>query len=250
MRFICGMDEEFLKILVNAVNSVISEDISLDLMRAGLQKNKANSYPTRIWDLINSQIINQFDRDPDVIARFTKRGPWNLIAIFHKTSGVLFTIMREERFIQIRKDKKINHYVAQLAFLFNNEFQINQQSFFPMDFNEHEVALSVDRICEDLSISKDMVTNHAIILFSAKNEMISSIRLVMVNCNFEECASFSLNHLIRVEPSVIVDQVDNNDINDAPGISLKFKEKAKIKQGLNHAINLKDDDKSEKHGTN
>lgn len=79
----------------------------------------------------------------------------------------------------------------------------------------------------------ETVEHHAIVLFSAKNEILHSIRCVMINRNFDECESVSWNEYISVNESTVVEQVNKDDIiYNTPNRGLKYTDRAKRKQNL------------------
>ncbi len=248
MEHINNLSLAFVQGLVNGIYDAVTDDIILDTRNANLDRQCMNSYPSRVWDLINRNILSSFKTNDSIVAHCTSRGPWKLIAIFDKISGLLFTIMREERFFCIKNDRKnAHHYIALLAQMFNIALPKGQQTLFDYESDENEVKKSVERICDDLFISPDMVKHHAIVLFSAKNEVLNSIRCIMINRNFEECESVSWNKFINVNESTIVPQIDTNDNQayNSPNRGLKLTAKAKIKQGQKSKISYKATDDEE-----
>ena len=243
MSFISNFSNVFIKSIVSSINSAVTDDIMQDTRQANMERSVMNSYPSRIWDLINRNVRTAFTHNLDVAVEFTKRGPWNLIAIFDKATGMLLTLMREERFSEVKRDSKNHkHYVYELEKMFNADLEIQQQSFFATDENTENIQKSVERICKDLLISTDMVQHHAIVLFSASNELLRSIRCCMINCNFEECETVSWNEYIGVSESLVVEQTDNDDHKkNNPTMGLAYTPKAKKKKQLNLDIAVKSD---------
>lgn len=243
MSFITNFSDDFIKSIVSSINSAVTDDIMQDTRQANMDRSVMNSYPFRIWDLINRNVRTAFTYNSDVVVAFTKRGPWNLIAIFDKTTGMLLTLMREERFREVKRDSKSHkHYVYELANMFNADLEIQQQSFFAADENTEKIKKSIERICNDLLISTDMVQHHAIVLFSSSDELLRSIRCCMINCNFEECEDVSWNEYIGVSESFVVEQTNNDDHKkNNPTMGLVYTPKAKKKKKLNLDIAAKSD---------
>ncbi len=241
MKLICDLSRVFIGKIVESIFDAVTDDIKLDTRNAGLTRDKMNSYPSRVWDLINRNILSTFEADDNIVASCTSRGPWKLVAIFDKTSGILITIMREERFLAVKKDtNNMHHYVTHLAQMFNLDLQDYQQIMFKQEADEAEVKKSIKRICDDLLISPEMVKHHAMVLFSATNENLHSIRCVMINRHFEECESVSWNGFIPVSESTIVEQIDTDNVQaNTPDRGLKFTAKAKRKQGQNASVSHK-----------
>ena len=242
MSFITNFSDDFIKSIVSSISSAVTDDIMQDTRQANMERSVMNSYPSRIWDLINRNVRTAFTYNPDVVVAFTKRGPWNLIAIFDKATGMLLTLMREERFCEVKRDSKNHkHYVYKLANMFNADLEIQQQSFFAIDENTEEIKKSVERICNDLLISTEMVEHHAMVLFSSRDELLHSIRCCMINCNFEECESVSWNEYIGVSESLVVEQTDDDHKKNNPTMGLLYTQKAKKKKQLNLDIAAKSD---------
>lgn len=232
MLFITGFSDDFIRNIVSSINSAVTDDIMQDTRQANMNRNSMNSYPSRIWDLINRNVCNAFMYNPEVIVKYTKRGPWNLIVIFDKATGMLLTLMREERFYEVKRDSKNHkHYVYELAKMFNADLEIQQQSLLVSEENIEKIKKSVERICNDLLISTDIIQHHAMVLFSAQDELLHSVRCCMINCNFEECENIFWNEYIGVSESVIVEQTSNNEHkqND-PTMGLGFTPKARKKK--------------------
>lgn len=243
MSFITNFGDDFIKSIVSSISSAVTDDIMQDTRQANMERSVMNSYPSRIWDLINRNVRTAFTYNPDVVVAFTKRGPWNLIAIFDKATGMLLTLMREERFCEVKRDSKNHkHYVYELANMFNADLEIQQQSFFAIDENTEKIKKSIERICNDLLISTEMVEHHAMVLFSSRDELLHSIRCCMINCNFEECESVSWNEYIGVSESLVVEQTDDDDHKkNNPTMGLDYTPKAKKKKQLRLDIAAKSD---------
>lgn len=232
MSFITNFSDGFIRNIVSSINSAVTDDIMQDTRQANMNRNSMNSYPSRIWDLINRNICNAFKHTPEVVVAYTKRGPWNLVVIFDKTTGMLLTLMREERFYEVKRNPKSHkHYVYELANMFNADLEIQQQSLLVSEENIEKIKKSVERICNDLLVSTDIIQHHAMVLFSARDELLHSVRCCMINCNFEECENIFWNEYIGVSESVIVEQTSNNEHkqND-PTMGLGFTPKARKKK--------------------
>lgn len=241
MSLLTFKDSEFPSKCVAAINSAVTDDILEDIRRQRLSRNKMNSTPSRIWDFINRNISETFAGDSNVVTGYTTRGPWKLVPIFDKKTGFLFTIMREERFYTVRKDpKNHSHYVYELAEGFNFELQPIQQTLISSDSTTDTLKSAIQRICDDLLISQNMVKKHALILFSSNDDMLLSVRCCMINKFFEECESVSWNEFIKVGESSVVDQIINLESKfNNPTHGLTLSERAKKRKKLNADISAK-----------
>ena len=243
MSIILNISDDFIKKVVSCINSAVTDDIIQDTRQANMNRSTMNSYSFRIWDLINRNVCNTFNGDPNVVVGFTKRGIWNFTPIFDKKTSMLFTLMREERFRAVKYDKRNReHYVYELARIFNVDLEPQQQSFFELDSNLEKTKGSVRRVCNDLLISTEMVKHHAIVLFSSHDGLLNSVRFCMINCNFEECETMSWNDYIGVSESIVVEQTTNDDHKqNNPTMGLSYTPKAKKKKQLNLDIVAKND---------
>lgn len=88
MPNLTNFSDDFIKSIVSSIHSAVTDDIIQDIRQADMERSGMNSYPSRIWDLINRNVRTAFTYNPDVVVEFTKRGPWNLIVIFDKTTGI------------------------------------------------------------------------------------------------------------------------------------------------------------------
>ena len=68
--------------IVRCVEDAVGDDIQADIQRNDLQTQ--NSVPSRIWDLLNTNVIRALDTEDCTIAR-AHRGPWEMLVIFEKS---------------------------------------------------------------------------------------------------------------------------------------------------------------------
>ena len=242
MALIVNINDDFVKQIVFCISSAVTDDIMQDTRRANMNRNTMNSYSFRIWDLINRNVYNTFKNDSNIVVGFTKRGVWNMTPIFDKSTGLIFTLMREERFLEVKRNRKNHqHYVYELARAFNADIEIQQQSLFELERCYEKIQKNIRRICNDLLISTEMVKRHAIVLFSSQDGLLNSVRCCMINCNFEECETVTWNEYIGVAESVVVEQITNdNPKQNNPTMGLQYTPKAKKKKQLNIDITTMD----------
>ena len=97
--------------IVRCVEDAVGDDIREDIYRNNLQTR--NSVPSRIWDLLNTNVIRTLDTEECLISK-VHRGPWEMLIVLEKTTQCVFTFMREKRFAAIRKSQHRRphmHYV-------------------------------------------------------------------------------------------------------------------------------------------
>jgi hypothetical protein len=237
---------DFINKIGSSLLDAVGDDIKIDIKINEL--DTTNSSPSRVWDFINRNIGNQFS-DGDYITHTTKRGSWEMKPIFEKSTGTLFTVMREERLIDLRKElpkRRTEHYAQALSGFFNKNLvpNRNQLSLFQNQncFDEEQAEKIVHKILKDLSIPDNIVRNYAIILFSSKNYELVSLKCCLVKSDLSIVAEVDWSRYIDVVESSVVDlSVDSkpNYLNPANGLTFKPKAKNKIGQGIN--IELKKD---------
>lgn len=238
-------NEEVTAKIVKSVYDAIVNDILQDTRKAGLEKEHMNSHPSRVWDLINRNLSNALNHSSDYIMGFTNRGPWNFVCVFDKQSRTLISLMREERFLEVKKDKSNrHHYIHSLAQAFNSDLEKQQLPLFEINDDDDFVNTSIAKICNDLLLQPEMVEHYVTVLFSGNDGILKSIRCVAINSAFEICHSESWNAYIPVEESVIVDQIQPETVlAEQQPIPLTLKSKAhNRKKQLPLNIEIKKDD--------
>lgn len=212
--------------IVSCIHRATTSDIITDLQITGITKHHSNSYYQRIWDYINKN-ISEIDL-PDVVTGYTHRGPWKIITLFDKSTGIIYSIMREGRFAELaRKLPSHVHYAQALAESFNADIEPEQMSILDYELNESEVQFSINQILEDLQIPENIIQRHVMILFEAKHEILQSVRACVVTGALEICEFYDLSSLINVNESIIVEEVAGPEAkSNDPTMGLKFRDKA------------------------
>mgnify|MGYP000240660884 CR=1 FL=1 len=78
--------------MVRCIEDAVGDDIRADIRQHDLQTK--NSVPSRIWDLLNTNIIKTLDTEDCTIAK-AHRGPWEMLVVYEKSTHCIFTFMRE-----------------------------------------------------------------------------------------------------------------------------------------------------------
>ena len=86
---------ELIAKIVRCVEDAVGDDIRADIRQHDLQTR--NSIPSRIWDLLNTNIIKTLDAEDCTIAK-AYRGPWEMLIVFERSTQCILTFMREKRF--------------------------------------------------------------------------------------------------------------------------------------------------------
>ena len=82
------------------------------------------SVPTKVWDLLNTNLAWELETEECTIAE-AHRGPWQMLITFERTTQCILTFMREKRFAELhrlQRHRKNMHYLDMLTKQFNKDF--------------------------------------------------------------------------------------------------------------------------------
>lgn len=218
--------------IVRCVEDAVGDDILADVQANGLQTR--NSVPARIWDLLNTNLVNALEAENCEVVK-THRGPWEMLVIYEKASRCIITFMREKRFADLRRYQRKRtrmHYVDILSKYFNHELQADQQqiSLYPCTFSDEDrLPELVQALLRDLDGGSEVVRNHVIVLFETIGYELSHIRAVMVTPNLDIAAGCEQNwtEFISAKESLVVSRTtDYEDSQNKPSRGLALKPKA------------------------
>jgi len=229
---------ELIAKMVRCVEDAVGDDILTDIQANDLQTR--NSVPSRIWDLLNTNIVKSLEIEDCTVAK-AHRGPWEMLVIYEKTTQCIFTFMREKRFAELRKrqEKRKNmHYIDMLTRQFNHDLLSDQQqtSLFPHTFSdENRLPELVQALLYDLEGGSDVVRHHVLVLFETTGYQLAHIRAVMVTPSLDVAQGCEQNwsKYIAATESVVVPKVaepENPENEPSRGLSLKPKAMARKKQ--------------------
>lgn len=243
---------ELISKIVRCVEDATGDDIRVDIQKNNLQTR--NSVPARIWDLLNTKLINELNIDECTIAK-TKRGPWEMLVIFEKTTQCVFTFMREKRFVELKKQQRKRrnmHYVDMLSKQFNGDLltEENQLSLFETSFaDEDRLSELVQNLLSELKGDADIVKNHILVLFETVGYQLTHIRAVMVTPSLDIAKGCDENwsQYISGNESSVVEKIETpNSPSNQPSRGLSLKPKALNRQKNNAKIKEADKENIEK----
>lgn len=243
---------ELISKIVRCVEEATGNDIRIDIQKNNLQTR--NSVPARVWDLLNTNLINELDIDECTIAK-TKRGPWEMLVIFEKTTQCVFTFMREKRFEELKKQqcKRRNmHYVDMLSKQFNSDLiaEENQLSLFEVSFSDEDrLSELVQNLLSELKGDADIVKNHVLVLFETVGYQLTHIRAVMVTPSLDIAKDCDENwsQYISGNESAVVEKIEAPaSPSNQPSRGLSLKPKALNRQKSNSKIKEADKENIEK----
>ena len=243
----------------NSLGKVIATCIQMacgDSIKEDIRVNRlitTNSVPTRIWDFIFSH-LHAMVTMPLVHIGLTKRGPWQMVLVFDENTGLLLSLMREERYKQLCQDdphERRYHYVRCLAKELNDGLPTNDKQLQWDIIDETETELDiVQRIAasmiEDLAFPANLIKHHALVLFSAREHETQSIRCVMVDGGFDIIDEVSWNKYLQVTEGIVTDTADDSPApHENPLKGLKLTRKALEKKGVKLPKHKEDNEKKE-----
>lgn len=227
--------EDAAKTIVDCISDAVGDDILEDIQRNKLATT--NSIPSRIWDLINTNLCNKLcDMNCEVVK--TNSGPWQMCLIWDKSSDVVITLMREERFSEIRRKQSSRgkmHYLDALTEFYNNELnpEYAQTTFYGHEFTDKDrLSERVNTLLRNIQSDISEIKNHVLVLFESIDNRLVSVRAIKATPALEiaKDGEWSLSEYIDYNESAIVEKVDNENQNDLHNMGLKLKEKAIAKQ--------------------
>lgn len=243
---------ELISKIVRCVEEATGDDIRIDIQKNNLQTR--NSVPARVWDLLNTNLINVLDIDECTIAK-TKRGPWEMLVIFEKTTQCVFTFMREKRFEELKKQQRKRrnmHYVDMLSKQFNNDLlaEEKQLSLFEVSFSDEDrLSELVQNLLSELHGEADIVKNHVLVLFETVGFQLTHIRAVMVTPSLDiakDCNENWSQYISGCE-SAVVEKIETPESpSNQPSRGLSLKPKALNRQKSNSRIKESDKENIEK----
>lgn len=222
--------------IVRCVEDAVGDDIRADIRQHDLQTR--NSIPSRIWDLLNTNIIKTLDTEECTIAK-AHRGPWEMLIVFEKSTQCILTFMREKRFTELRNrqhKREHMHYIDMLAKQFNNDLLSNQQQlcFIPPAFSDEDrLAELVQTMLHDLEGDTEVVRHHVLVLFETVGYQLTHIRAVMVtpSLNIARNSEQDWSRYIAADESTVVEAVvDPKAPSNQPNRGLSLTAKAMARQ--------------------
>ena len=203
--------------VVKGLSSAVGDDLLESIRKADLSERYSNSKKFLKWDLINRNFIKAF-HNSNIVAEYANRGPWFMVPLVDKRNGVVYSVLREDRFRELRSKKdrrKKPHYIDAFIQMFNFDItKYRQVSFFNDDFPDEEVCNIVQSVLESLNVVRGIINRHAIILFEEYNHELVNVRCCIVDTNLSIVFEESWNQYIKHEQSTITEQVVENEMKE------------------------------------
>lgn len=198
-----------------------------------------NSKGNLVWDVLFRMLMEEMESDFGFVsceAFIANRGCWNFALIY--SDGVLFSIMREQRFTQLQKEltknSKSTHYAVSLARILNVGVKNQQGCLFSVTDDEvdQRSADITSKLLQRLDIDSDLIEGFVMILIDADDTHLYSVRMVLVNGALEICDEYSLKDYIQIKEPIIVESVQEypDAKPDDPSKNLKLTGKAEARK--------------------
>ncbi|MDE6685883.1 MAG: hypothetical protein K2K17_01040 [Lachnospiraceae bacterium] len=211
------MEEWAKEKVVKGLSGAVGDDLLESIRKADLSERFSNGKKMLKWDLINRNFIKAF-RNSDIVAKYANRGPWFMVPLVDKRNGVVYSVLREDRFSELhskRDRRKKAHYIDAFLQMFNfNITEYRQVSFFNDDFPDEEVCNIVQSVLESLNVARGIIKRHAIILFEEYNHELVNVRCCIVDTNLNIVFEESWNQYIKHEQSTITEQLAENEMKE------------------------------------
>lgn len=195
------------------------------------------SKPFLIWDLIYRNLIQVFS-ESNVLYSTTKRGMWQVMLLYDKSSNMLLSFMKNMRFKTIRQGKldEQPQYIRALLTL-NADLQAKniQPKLFEYESNiddcdDSELNELLNELCLNFSEPiKSEIKHHALVVFSADFGAINELKAYVLDKNLDVVAG--QDWLSRVKPilSNEVERATTEEVSRKP-LELTDKSMQRIKQ--------------------
>lgn len=238
--------------ITKCLSEAIGDSVKGCLRRENLNEKRSNAKKLLKWDFINRNFIMNFSAG-NLTAEYAKRGAWNMVPLYDKETGTIYTVMREERFREIQRKhskRKKAHYVDALVQSFNFDLNIVRQIslFEEQSFDEDEVKSIVDDIIKDFHIGKTVIQRYKTILFEEYDSELIAVRCCVLDSSLQVVEEEDWSTYITHSESVIVDAVVAS--NEPHTSNIKLKDKARKKAGQRELVALKENSQEQKEQNN
>ena len=242
----CKLGETYKKNIVSCLCEGVGDDLKECLRHADINERKSNGGKLLKWDLINKNFMKKFERGK-ISTKYVKRGSWYMAPLIDTDNGYIYTVMREDRFSELRKDQKKRnkpHYLDALAQAFNADLSMNRQMhlFSAPHFESNEVQRIVDDMLEDFRLGASVISRYALIIFEEYHSEVTSVRCCLIDSTLQIVEEEDWSQYIVHDESTIVDVVEEVDTQ----FSLTLKPKALKKSGEKDLVAVRDTNGREK----
>ncbi len=229
--------------IVDDIHDAVGDGIKEDIHKL----KTYNSRASRIWDLINTNLLNSFDTI-DCMSYDSMRGPWQMVMIYEKETGFLFTFMREKRFVELQNGtvtRKNMHYIDMLTRHLNSDLisETYQLRLFPISYNDEELlGEKINILLKKLKEDGAVLNRYVNVLFDSSNYQLNSIRATMIDSYLNIVYEQDWTEFINAQESIVAEKVAR-DI--APTKQLTLTKKAIARKKSSPTRKLESDKENE-----
>lgn len=194
-----SIPENFKRIVVDCINMALKDDYSRYLDE--FQPDTTNALPLLVGDWINTNISKHLTGENIETITFPRCGWRGKIIIAHEQK-LTFSIIREKRIDQIKKEQRDNpHYLQTIFAVLNVDFvapvkQMNFLDGFIPVFDTEMIESDYNGIFRG-AISKDEGFNHCVIAYETDRGMLTDIGILFLDKDLDVVASISMKDYIR-----------------------------------------------------
>lgn len=221
-------DLEISEEVLRAVAKSVSDGIGVDYIHNKKQLNTYtnNNTHSMIWDLINTNCKKNLGEKFICSVLKKKRGIWEFLIIYDKTSKKLITVMRETRLRQIIKypQKYKKHYVAALSQFLNIGLKPNQAKLFnlPKTAEEQDYLSELSKeLCGDIINEIIQDSLYAILSFNSSGGLMTDFKATYLTQNLELSKDVQLEAYIPKDYDVIVAESTQQEVTKDIPLTLK-----------------------------
>ncbi|MDR3601425.1 MAG: DUF5986 family protein [Desulfosporosinus sp.] len=221
-----SISEGFQRRVVDCINMALHDDLPRYL--AEFQPDTTNGVPQSIGDWINTKIRKYLTGNNVEVIEFN-RYSWRGKIIVDKENLITYTIMREKRLHQLRREEREKpHYLQTIVAILNSDFIApqKQMSFLEMDFFQFDDKMleqDYDSIFKG-QVSKTDGFHHCAIIYETDGGSLSDINILFLDKDLDEVDRISLNEFINPDFSkltAIQYELQQDDVSDeTPSVGL------------------------------
>jgi hypothetical protein len=190
---------DFQRRVVDCINMALQDDLPRYLSE--FHPDTTNGIPHQIGDWINTNIRKHLAGNNIEVIEFT-RYSWKGKIIIDRENHVTYTIMREKRLSQLRREKRDKpHYLQSIVGVLNENFiaPSKQLTLFGegyCGFDSETIEQDYDSIFKG-SIDKTDGYHHCAIIYETEHGELADINILILDKYLVEVSRISLNEYIK-----------------------------------------------------
>lgn len=194
-----SIPEDFQRRVVDCINMALQDDLPRYLSE--FHPDTTNGVPHQIGDWINTNIRKHMAGNNIEIIEFT-RYSWKGKIIVDHENRVTYTIMREKRLRQLRREQRDKpHYLQTIVRILNDKFiaPSKQMSLYGEDYTQFDTEI-VDQDYDSIfkgHVDKTDGYHHCAIIYETGRGVLIDINILFLDKDLDEVSRISLNKHIK-----------------------------------------------------